>query len=134
MLKLIRRSFASLIAGASISPVAARPVQPESAQVMTDLDAALREIKYEHQVGVRPDYLQNYKGEKTTLNESLIALNAKGEGSLMALPGTLLNDEQARMLEDSKRRIGARLQGSRWTNSGVTARQEMEEFVGARTK
>ena len=45
-----------------------------------------------------------------------------------------MTEEQMKILEDSKRRIGARLQGSRWTNSGVTARREMEEFVGARMR
>lgn len=72
--KNIRRFLAGLMAGASIQPVS-RAATVESAQVMTDAEAALREITYDHgMVAVRRELLDNYAGPKTPLTDEIIQM------------------------------------------------------------
>ena len=70
MLKLARRALAALITSASIHPVS-RAATVNQAQVMTDAEAALKEVEYENMAQVRPEYLKNYAGEKTLLSGDL---------------------------------------------------------------
>ena len=73
MLKLLRRSIAAIIAGASAQPISRAAVISESAVVMTDAEAALKEVEYEHDVvGVRPEYLKNYAGPRTVLSDEMM--------------------------------------------------------------
>ena len=72
MLKLLRRSLSALLAGAAIHPVA-RAAVSDQAQVMTDAEAAIREVEYDHQVVVRPEFLARYNGPRTPLTPELLA-------------------------------------------------------------
>jgi hypothetical protein len=101
MLKLLKRSLSALLAATAAQPVARAVMTGPSAIIETDADAALKAIKYDHQVQVRPEYLKNYQGEKTFMSDDLIA------------------------------RVTA---SKRFRNGCITASQETDEFVKARTR
>lgn len=120
MLKAIRRTLAATITAlASHGFSQSAPPTTESAQVMTDAEAALREIEYDcvsH--SVRPELLRAYKGSVTQLTPEMIALD------VAARHGVARRDANGRLLSA----------GGLWRNSSVAGSAEFDEFVRTRTR
>lgn len=76
MLKLLRRTLAAAITGLSSHQFshAAPPTTEPVSQVMTDAEAALKEIQYDNfAISVRPELLAKYAGDMSPVTPELIA-------------------------------------------------------------